>query len=94
MVIGWIIPSMLAAAGLCFAAEFYVGHIGSRRLPLICFLNAAFASFLSSLKGMTRPGLSIPENCSIITTGLPQNGQAVAAVVASPTISPPQDWQA
>ena len=29
----------------------------------------------------------------IITTGLPQNGQAVAAVVASPTISPPQDWQ-
>ena len=32
-------------------------------------------------------------NCSIITTGLPQNGQAVAAVVASPTISPPQDWQ-
>ena len=38
-----------------------------------------------------REDLSLPDSCPVITTGLPQNGQAVAAVLASPTISPPQD---
>ena len=35
-------------------------------------------------------GLSKPANWFIMTTGLPQNGQAVAAVLSSHTSSPPQ----
>ena len=67
-----------------------------------CLREQAFAAdmlfkrrlcvILVEFEGNNKIGLEHTENCSIITTGLPQNGQAVAAVVASPTISPPQDW--
>ena len=37
-----------------------------------------------------RSGRSAPANCPVRTMGLPQKGQADAAMVSSPTISPPQ----
>ena len=55
------------------------------------FQTAYLAGYLANLNGITRSGLSAPANFPVKTTGLSQNGHLVAAIVASPTISPPQD---
>ena len=44
------------------------------------------------MPGKTIEVKSAPENCPVTTMGFPQYGHADAAMLSSPTISPPQDW--